>query len=126
MSEIADIIARLERADPNSDLDLAIWNACSSEEWRFVDAGVITCDRYGIGAAGNPVCSLDPFTHSIDAALTLVPEGSRWLVGAGAPYSSPWANVRMGNIGPFHIAAATPAIALCIAALKARQALSGS
>lgn len=69
-----------------------------------------------------------PYTASIDAALTLVPEGMEWSVS------------NRGQIGAKHLSfvgvygepmvgsecdtnATTPAIALCIAALKARDAL---
>lgn len=66
------------------------------------------------------------FTTSLDAALTLVPEGQGWGVLAGEP----------GTDGVFHNAyvtkprdvplqsgpCRTPALALCIAALNARAA----
>lgn len=51
------------------------------------------------------------YTASIDAAMTLVPEGAEWSLDSAGVYAV--VNHKPG-------AAATPAIALCIAALKAR------
>ena len=60
------------------------------------------------------------FTSSIDAALTLVPESLEWQVQMIEPLDySAW--VTGGLDGElFEATAPTPAIALCIAALKAR------
>lgn len=63
-----------------------------------------------------------PYTASLDAALSLVPEGWEWIVfGAGG--ADVW---HVGNDAVLHrideTYAATPAIALCIAALRAREA----
>jgi hypothetical protein len=71
----------------------------------------------------DPDCPF--YTHSLDAAMTLVPEGFYWSVdarsfamlsmrlGEGKPYFSPL------NGGP---TAATPALALTAACLRARAA----
>ena len=100
-----DLIERLEKATgPGRSLNLAIAEAVKGPPPE--------------GFKVWPIC--ENYTASLDAALTLVPE-SRWLVGAGAPYTSPWANVRCGEDDTIHVYAATPAIALCIAALKARD-----
>ena len=56
------------------------------------------------------------WTRSLDAALTLAAEDARWKVGDGR--DGPWASVA----GPKIHDAATPALALCIAAVRARQA----
>lgn len=81
------------------------------------------------------------FTTSIEAALTLVPEGWGWEVGSpyadgeplggGQPWAQIWkrgANVRIDGLaavpyapGRSHTNAQTPALALCIAALRARS-----
>lgn len=61
------------------------------------------------------------YTTSLDAALTLVPEGREWSV------TYLW-DGRCGGTCDGHHAdfkGATPALALCIAALKARQAMEG-
>ena len=69
------------------------------------------------------------YTASIDAALTLVPEGCDWVVRSGMADhptdTRPYAHVMFGNVnrdrsrslGEAH--APTPALALCIAAIKA-------
>jgi len=72
---------RLETATgPDRELDLAILNAVSAADsrdfklWRWLDREreLITRDRYGEGAIGNPACSLEPFTSCLNAALRLV------------------------------------------------------
>lgn len=127
-----NLLAKLEDAtedDCTHILDLEIWNAVSPDAWywRDEDREIITCDRYGPGAAGNPVCSLDRFSRSVDAALSLMPEGLFWRVtnfdehaeGAFAEI------VNADRPGANRGAAATPALALCIAALRARALPGG-
>jgi len=65
------------------------------------------------------------FTASIDAALTLVPEGLNWLIGRGrARPDEPLYGVQLLD-GERVVAGAennaTPALAICAAALKARM-----
>jgi hypothetical protein len=134
---IAELIERLEKATwPDRVLDDLIardvlgWVTEDKDEyWRFFN--------------------LPYYTASIEAALTLVPEGHRWeitdngidaQITRSVPPSEYWEEV-----GPFacverktypdgdwsartHGAAiaATPAIALCIAALKARSNSTGA
>lgn len=59
------------------------------------------------------------FTSSIDAALTLVPVGMEWQVhsGCGAQVN----DVSIRPVRKNYADGATPALALCIAALKARM-----
>ena len=66
-------------------------------------------------------------TVRLDAALTLVPEGWGWdlVQGTANSIGIPRAHVWSGKKGDHRMIegnAATPALALCIAALKARQA----
>lgn len=72
------------------------------------------------------------YTTSLDAALTLVPEGDGWLIS-----DKPFAEIfrplrvlagrptaladRVGVFGDKEIRKSTPALALCIAALRARE-----
>jgi len=70
-------------------------------------------------------------TASVDEALTLVPEGHAWKAGRSS--LGAWAEVcaddGSGEIDEdrhWIAEAATPALALCIAALKARALLSAS
>lgn len=61
------------------------------------------------------------YTTSLDAALTLVPEGLCWEVESG-PKTGGVAVV--GTVhGPMEGIGPTPVLALCIAALRARQAM---
>ena len=94
MTDLDGLIAKLEAATEGSlELD------CDIEEIVF------SVTR------GNP----PRYTTSIDAALTLVPSGERWEVGfCGAAVES--------SGGPIRSVHAEPAIALSIAALKARAA----
>jgi hypothetical protein len=62
------------------------------------------------------------YTASLDAAMTLVPEGWYWQVGQG---NHAWAAAYENPIPPstrVDSIAATPALALCAAALRARSA----
>lgn len=60
------------------------------------------------------------YTASLDAAMTLVPEGCKWQVSTEEP--GPWAWVGEPGSDIPAIMAATPALALAAAALKARTA----
>jgi hypothetical protein len=64
-----------------------------------------------------------PYTESIEAAMSLVPEGWCWSVRGGA-FTPPSAQLNYleddTRAGEVYAEATTPAIALCIAALKAR------
>lgn len=68
------------------------------------------------------------YTTSIDAALTLVPEGCIWKVFSDYPGDAYFADVEKwvpGQGGPENWrtdgACSSPALALCIAALRARS-----
>lgn len=70
------------------------------------------------------------YTTSLDAALTLVPEGSAWAVSIGddpdvyirgMPRATVMPPRPYSGANDASECAATPALALCIAALKARQ-----
>ena len=126
----SELIAKLEAAQRGSgQLDAAIdaalrigkpdlpeWAHTNFPTWRARADGKVECvhsDGRG-GLNWKP----HPFTQSIDAALTLVPEFCKITTrpsGAGAGCN--------GNTTPTTWAEApTPALALCIAALKAAAA----
>lgn len=114
----AALIARLESADgPSRELD---WAIAESLGWTRCQVGqVIACY-----APGDPhmKAGAPRYTASIDAALTLVPEGWHMSVNTtvGALLQGS-AAVRDRDGGPsFASAASTPALALAAAALKAR------
>lgn len=64
------------------------------------------------------------YTASLDAAMTLIPEGWEWsLDNCGSETFGPW-NVEMGDPARFHpVEGRTAALALCAAALRARAHL---
>lgn len=135
---MSDLIARLEAAEEGSrELDAEI------ELSRRKFLGIIV----GAGWAANYVLDKGPvlgwiwdgknltsqlkaphYTTSIDAALTLVPEGVQWCWKVERHHDefsavlTFWAGIGEKHSGPFVAGdAATPALALCAAALKARQ-----
>lgn len=77
------LIAKIRAAEDGSrELDLEIARTMQNCSWRWLDkpGGDVTYDKYGEGAAGNPVCGLEPFTISIEAALVLVPPGAEFTI----------------------------------------------
>lgn len=124
---LTDLIAALEAADgPSSELDFQI-ATCLLHAQRFRDAKVVYDDNgepwFIQVANGMTTTSIEAYTRSIDAALTLVPEGCVW--DAGKDTTGPgFARIHRGKETSRETwFAATPAIALCIAALKAREAI---
>lgn len=115
MTPLCDLIARLEAAKEGSrELDAAIdiyVTGGSSADLAYVLEDV---DR-----------TLRPkhYTTSLDAALTLVPKGYFGEIDFGFLVDKQAAWVRKNNDTPRVIGyGKTPALALCIAALKAREA----
>ena len=126
MSEAArmdELIAKLEAAAEGSrDSDIAIAYAIypqlTSQEMPGPLTGSTATQWYLLGTHVR----IEHYTTSIDAALTLVPEGWEGHVGinrcVASLYKAPPHRI------PTHIGvgsiASTPALALCIASLKAR------
>lgn len=128
MTTLSDIIARLEKAaGPDSKLGREVLLACG---WRQTYYGHLygplyqwssPCGRYSF--KDDDFDQFDP-TRSIDAALTLVPEGWVRCVDATAPD----AGVRVDlypPIGRQPVAGdhKKEAVATCIAALKALETI---
>lgn len=114
----SELIARLEAATgPSRELDKAILLALGYS-WRGM-AYWSRDDSHTWEGSTN-------FTASIDAALTLVPDGASWDVR----WKSGDKNASVTFYPPgddpddyFHVwEAATPALAICIAALRAKGA----
>lgn len=115
---MTDLISKLEAAAEGSrELDKEIWKACGSH------ISTIGTERWPnrIGEVSHFISIECPdYTTSIDAALVLVPEGWCWVAGNELE--------NFASVKPDHNAhdkilsssSATPALALCIAALKAR------
>lgn len=127
---MSNLIEQLGRSTgPDRELDLAIINVGAAHKWhwhRRTDE-TITNDRYGPGSVGNPICSLERFTFSIDEALTLLPDGWGFTVSNRAPEPKAgraWVhNKKMVESRAYRGAeytAATPAIALCMACVDIR------
>lgn len=135
--EMSDLLALAERCEKatgaDRELDLAIQCALSGNPWRWSDSRafepetVITWDQYGAGAVGNPVCDLEAYTASIDAAMTLVPEG--WRVNwAGECPDRRWfvdLIARAANDVTPRLWAANYPLAICAAALRAHSITEG-
>jgi hypothetical protein len=102
-----ELIARLEAAtEPEVGLDIAIHHFVCAQTSRRV----LTDMR------GFPM-DVKGYTHSIDAALTLVPEGFQGFVGiCGNRLTGVWKNKKEPTIEAKHN---VPAIALCVVALRA-------
>jgi hypothetical protein len=142
-----DIIERLERASgPDREIDLTIHLAVCPDgdiaqlmqyrrgldgkegmAWDIYYNGCIVFEKYNdsgqcIYNGGVP---LPHYTDSIDAALTLVPANHDWSLHADNGEAI--AGCMPSSEDGCDIAdcpGATPAIALCIAALKARASIS--
>lgn len=133
-----DLIAQLEKAEgPSRELDQAIHllvlpddlaskiirGDMNVHEWSLGAGGI--CWRSDSGSSGG-TWPVRHYSSSIDAALTLVPEGG-WTLWHDA--ENGFFGARVGSVNsdlPFeHLiqghSAKSPAIALCIAALKARK-----
>lgn len=138
---VGDLIAVLEQGEPSRELDVRIWLALfdtpimvdgggygpKASAPKYKQAREIWKDDWPYWGEKIEVdavaLSLDAphYTTSIDAALTLVPDGWNWHLitefdGINAAVFPP------GNAVDYpDVTASTPALALCIAALKARQ-----
>lgn len=110
MNKLEELAARVEAATgPDRELDGAIGRAVGATPLMMCDTGNVEI--------------FASFTASLDAALTLVPEGWFWQVGQG---NHAWAAVYENPIAPsmrVDPIAATPALALCSASLQAIAAL---
>jgi hypothetical protein len=117
---LKELIATLEAATgPNREWDLAICRTALDSKPLGHAAGMTDEMLLSHGYFGP----MPHYTASIDAALTLVSDDARWTISvprqpdmSGKRY---WASLRSNHPGA---RGSTPAIALCIAALRARAA----
>ncbi len=141
---MTDLITRLEAAteasmDLNEDIALAsgLWRAWVSKyrRWNFngPDGAHFSwpepIPRHSSETGEEIIIPKHPwhgwgwdadlpdFSGSLDAALTLVPDRWEWLTGSGESWVWPSGGMSKGH----RVSAATPALALCIAALRARK-----
>lgn len=143
------LIEKLEKCTgPGRELDARIWLLVGDElgsEWSLngtepIRPRKISNGRHMESALDkypddiNGIClswRVPLFSSSIDAALTLIPEGRKWRVGSHTTpiwdgfHAAIYAD-KVGDIlaGQTHEGwcKSTPAIALCIASLRARSA----
>lgn len=117
MTDEATLLAladRIEAAEgPDRELDAAIALAI-----RYQDC--LPCDFNGIKARTGGILNAPAFTASLDAAMTLVPEG--WTGVIDLTGAAKLIDARYPNREVRALACATPALALCAAALRARAA----
>jgi len=98
--EYLALAERCEREEPGADLDSAIWKALFPAE---------------------PSANWEDYTSSLDAAVTLVPNGNGYIAGKKSIDTAD--GVVFGSERTVRVTASTPALALCAAALRARAAL---
>ena len=130
-SSLIHLIERLEKATgPDRELDGEIASVLALHP-KYWQRGVKSASADGLWFKGLHNWRAPDYTSSIDAAMTLVPEGMVCGFSGPTRKSSGVGHEGMffGTCGSFpddgfHIAviATTPAVALCIAALKAQAA----
>lgn len=138
MTQYADLIARVEKASgPDRELDIEIFRAVVAvpNEGQMVGVEPRQWDpRYTPLLVPHPKWGFSPavsddaerYTASIDAALTLAPEGANcWgfdktPIGSEAYFSRNHVSDGHWYVSGFHCHSA---IAICIAALRAREQL---
>ena len=122
------LIAELERATEGSrGLDAEIWLTLpgnTRRQWSYThEATGRECHVDETRDANHRLVIVPYYTTNIDSAITLVPEGRWWVLNSGVQSRSALAQVEHENGGwdKYEGRGATPAIALCIAALKTRK-----
>jgi hypothetical protein len=139
VSALDDLIIKLETASEGSrrlDGEIAICleliprfdrsKYIDGTQFRFTagDDGAIAVDKLLPDGRRYPEygCLAPAHTTSLDAALTLVPEGFPYEIKARNVEGVMEYRAQLNYTKPSY--AATPALALCIAALKARAAIA--
>jgi hypothetical protein len=112
-TDLPALIARVEAAT-GADREL--------DDMIAIAVGIPATIKLGDEMLGNvrwaPVRS-KPYTASLDAAVSLVPSGCLWTLDCLSNATALYRDAR------YQANAATPALALCAAALRARQAMEG-
>lgn len=114
MTDMNELAAKVESADgPDRVLDYLIFAATLPPNYAYL---------------WDPADSNHRYTASLDAAMTLVPEGWAWMVGcaAGVRFCATIMPTDESGIeaDAIDMFAATPALALCAAALRSRALAS--
>ncbi|KKM06918.1 hypothetical protein LCGC14_1739130 [marine sediment metagenome] len=117
MTEHTDLIARMEAATDR---------ASSIEAFQAVANEIDVLDDFDrhVSQAVRSMSDSRAMGYLLLAAMTLVPADALWSVGhRGDEYPGLFCGTVMPAKGPpLHVYARTPALALCIAVMKARQA----
>jgi hypothetical protein len=115
--ELLQLAERVERASgPDRELDCSIAVGVGAVDARTKPSGL---QGFGYVDRNQWACSnVPPYTASLDAAMSLVPEGRFWRIDRDS--AGHWARVSGILCG-----AATPALALCAASLKALASQEG-
>lgn len=138
---LLQLAARCESEEPSRELDVRIWLACERPPYRDKIKGCFEAVLTTGGKGGRPkffghcdgIDLVSLYTTSLDAAVTLVPEGDDvfWRSGhdgEGPDPSAFRADVLVVRLSApangFVARARTEPMARCAAALKARAALS--
>lgn len=127
LNKLAD---RVERAGgPDRELDaLIVTSLCPGatvSEYIRGEGDDIVFHAEALGIRNKDCCPW--YTASLDAAMTLVPEGHDWvLCDHRATYGTPFVIIKSGDdrVEDWTGRAVTPALALVSACLKARAALT--
>lgn len=114
---------RLLKEPPSRELDAEIADACGVDRAECCNNPIVHYSEKGEpeyeDCCGNAIeIEPMPYTTSIDAALTLVPEGRHLILNID-PYSVA-CDIKREDGEWGHRGRGTPAVAICIAALKAR------
>lgn len=118
-AELLALAERVEKAQgADRGLDAAVFLACGPHAipWRHAEGGNLYSGGLGTTAPA--------YTASLDAAASLVPEGCSWGIvsdffHSGKPAAKVGKSRSEASENPWH-SAATPALALTAAALRAR------
>jgi hypothetical protein len=150
MSDLLKLAERCETATgPDRELDALIWCALNGKKYighhqayaayrsHSPETQVEFTEppkRERLVSTGKALPHAQPVTASLDAAMTLVPEGahgSHWGInssdrrnGTAIAYVTLYDLPSGDEQSPATCEAATPALALCAAALKARASMS--
>lgn len=130
-TSLSDLIERLEKATEGSrEIDALIeceirrFQACAvglndeqRSHWKPVGSKGEVIDDQGFTRYHAPL-----YSQSMDAAISMIPRPMCWSGGESNEDDQPWSCITDGEGRDYAATGATPIIALCIAALKARLA----
>lgn len=123
---LLQLAERCEREAPSRELDADIFETVGGDAWeRAYRRAQEPCGCPHDTAVKDARWRSPRYTTGLEAAVTLVPEDWTWSAGvaAGVPTRhQPWAEMYRGLYAAQRSSAATTALALSAAALRARAA----